>query len=123
MRDAIPHPRGALASRGAVVSAILASLCCTGPVLFVTLGIGAGLASTFEPLRPVFVALTVVLLGLGSYVVYRPRRAAPGSDSGCAPGASCPPPRSRGRDTLILWAATLLALALLSFPEWSKLLV
>jgi len=37
-----------------VTAAFLGSLCCVGPLLFVTLGVGAGLASTFEPLRPVF---------------------------------------------------------------------
>lgn len=46
----------------AVLGGLGASLCCIGPILFVTLGIGAGLASTFEPLRPLFTAITVVAL-------------------------------------------------------------
>lgn len=116
--------RGLLASLGAVSAAFLASLCCIGPVLFVTLGVGAGLASTFEPLRPVFTTLTVALLAVGFYVVYGKRSAAAATtDAACSPDGSCAVPRSRTRDKLLLWAATLVALTLLTFPQWSKLLV
>ena len=45
-----------LAGIAAVAAALLGSLCCVGPLVFVALGVGAGLASTFEPLRPVFAA-------------------------------------------------------------------
>ena len=62
--------RGVLASAAAVGAAFLASACCIGPLLFVTLGVGAGLAAWMEPVRPLFVALTVALLGLGFYTVY-----------------------------------------------------
>jgi mercuric ion transport protein len=62
--------RTTVAGAGAVGAAFLASLCCIGPVIFVALGVGAGLASTFEPLRPVFVALTIALVAMGFYVVY-----------------------------------------------------
>lgn len=110
---------GLWASLGAIGAAFLASLCCIGPVLFVTLGIGAGLASTFEPLRPVFTALTVGILAVGFYVVYQK----PAATEACAPSAGCSVPRSRIRDKVILWSATVVALLLLSFPEWSKLLV
>lgn len=116
--------RGLLASLGAVSAAFLASLCCIGPVLFVTLGVGAGLASTFEPLRPVFTTLTVALLAVGFYVVYGKRSAAAATtDAACSPDGSCAVPRSRTWDKLLLWAATLVALTLLTFPQWSKLLV
>jgi mercuric ion transport protein len=111
--------RRVLASVGAVFAAFLASLCCIGPLVFVALGVGAGLASTFEPLRPVFTAATLILLAVGFYAVYG--RAA--EATGCAEGASCPVPRDRRRDKMLLWTATLLAAALLSFPQWSKLLV
>ena len=43
----------ALSTLGALGAAIASSLCCTGPLLYVALGVGgAGLAGTFEPLRP-----------------------------------------------------------------------
>lgn len=126
--DTLPRParRGLLASLGAVGAAFLASLCCIGPVLFVTLGVGAGLASAFEPLRPVFTIATVALLAVGFYVVYGKRpatAAATDADPACAPDGSCAVPPRRTRDKALLWTATVAALVLLTFPEWSKLLV
>ena len=46
-----------LATTGGVAAAIASALCCAGPLVAVALGLsGAGLAATFEPLRPYFVA-------------------------------------------------------------------
>ena len=114
--------RGALASIAAIGAAFLASLCCIGPMLFVTLGVGAGLASQFEPLRPVFIVLTMGLLSLGFYSVYgRP----PAVDSGasCSVESACAAPRSRTRDKVILWIAAAVVLIVLTFPQWSMLLI
>ncbi len=113
--------RGTAASLGAVGVALLASLCCIGPVLFVTLGVGAGLASRFEPLRPAFSVITIALIGVGFYTVYGRRRARADDPSFTVDG-SCVVPRNRSRDKVLLWIATLIALALLTFPQWSRLL-
>ena len=115
--------RGLFASLGAVGAALLAALCCVGPLLFVTLGVGAGLASTFEPLRPVFTVATVALLGVGFYAVYGKRSSAVAADAACGAGEACVIPRSRTRDRVLLWVATVVALLLLTFPQWSLLLV
>lgn len=115
--------RGLFASLGAVGAAFLAALCCVGPLLFVTLGVGAGLASTFEPLRPVFTVATVALLAVGFYAVYGKRPSAPTPDAACGPGEACVIPRSRTRDRVLLWVATVVALLLLTFPQWSLLLI
>src|SRR3989475_1092339 len=59
----------ALAATGGVVAAVVSTLCCAGPLVAVALGLsGAGLAATFEPLRPYFVAGTVLALGFGFVV-------------------------------------------------------
>ncbi len=128
--DAEPTPsvrRGLLASLGAVGAAFVASLCCVGPVLFVTLGVGAGLASRFEPLRPVFTALTLGLLAVGFYVVYGRRLSAAvgngATGAAWGPDAVCVVPQNRTRDRALLWTATVAALVLLTFPQWSVLLV
>lgn len=113
--------RGLAAAAAAIGAAFLASLCCVGPLLFVTLGVGAGLASTFEPLRPVFTLLTVALLVTGFYVVYAKRPAT--ADATCAPDGTCAVPRHRTRDQVLLWLATVAALVFLTFPRWSVLLV
>jgi mercuric ion transport protein len=115
---------------GGVAAAFLGSLCCVGPLLFVTLGIGAGLASTFEPLRPVFGMLMLVVLAVGFWAVYGRRtallpRAAVGrsetvaADAACAPASACAAPARRGRDVAILWSATVVAIVLWTFPTWS----
>lgn len=114
--------RGLAASFAAIGAAFLASLCCIGPVLFVTLGVGAGLASRFEPLRPVFTILTVGLIAVGFYTVYG-RRPADKTGPACDVDGACIAPRSRTRDKALLWIATLVALLILAFPRWSRLLV
>jgi len=114
---------GLLASVGALGAAIFASLCCIGPILAVTLGVGAGLASTFEPLRPWFTGITAILLAAGFYVVYGRHPALQGGDAGCAADGGCTVPRSRKRDKAILWTATVVAVTLWTFPYWSTLLI
>lgn len=115
--------RGRWASLGAVLAAFGASLCCIGPLLFVTFGVGAGLASTFEPLRPLFTVLTVLGLAIGFYTVSGRRPRPRETDACCAPEDACAVPRNRTREKAILWTATVLALVLWSFSYWSILLV
>lgn len=117
--------KGLFASIGAVGAALLGSLCCVGPLLFVTFGVGAGLASTFEPLRPVFGVLMLGGLARGFYTVYgrKPKADKAATDPDCAAGSACAVPRNRRRDRVILWSATVLALILWSFPTWSTLFV
>ena len=121
--DEVRGRRGVLAALGAVGAAFLASLCCVGPLLFVTLGVGSGLASRFEPLRPVFTALTLALLGVGFYVVYGRASASGGGEAACGPNGGCAVPGSRRRDKVLLWVATVVAIVFLTFPRWSLLLV
>lgn len=104
-----------LAAAGGVTAALASALCCAGPLIAVLLGVsGAGLASTFEPLRPYFLFGTAVSLGGGFYWLRREERSA------CAPGQPCADPRVRRQMRVILWMATVLALVLAAFPFWSK---
>lgn len=58
----------------ALGSALLASLCCIGPIVVGALGIGAlGAASALESLRPYLLGLTGILIGAGFYWIYRKR--------------------------------------------------
>ena len=118
--DDLVGKRGIAASLAAIGVAFLASLCCIGPVLFVTLGVGAGLASRFEPLRPVLTVVTVGLLALGFYSVYGRR---PSTSTSCAIDGTCAGPRHAARNKALLWLATVIALVVLTFPQWSTLLV
>ena len=126
--------RAGLTGVGGMTAAFLGSLCCMGPLLFVTFGVGAGVASTFEPLRPLFGVLMAALLAAGFWTVYGRRPvldvSAPSRDGGTvergpnfAPTAACSVAARRSRDVAVLWVATLLALVFWSFPTWSRWLV
>jgi mercuric ion transport protein len=107
-----------LAATGGVVAAVVSTLCCAGPLVAVALGLsGAGLAATFEPLRPYFVAGTVLALGLGFVELRREEKRA------CEPGTLCASPIVRRRMKGALWIATLIAIPLLTFPWWSRLVL
>jgi mercuric ion transport protein len=102
------------AAVGAVSAAVGSTLCCAGPLVAVALGAsGAGLAGTFEPLRPYFLGATAVSLGGGFWVLRREERRA------CQPGRMCATPWVRRTTRVALWAATALALLLATFPTWS----
>lgn len=116
----MPSPLGKalLAAGGGVAAAIGSALCCAGPLVAVFLGLsGAGLAATFEPLRPYLVAATTLFLGLGFVAVDREERKA------CQPGQACASPTLRRRMKRLLWIATAVAAPLLTFPWWSTFLL
>lgn len=103
-----------LAALGAVGAAVGSALCCVGPLVAVAAGVsGAGLAATFEPVRPYFVGGTVLLLGLGHYGLYSEER------KSCEPGRVCADPRMLGRMKRWLWAGSVVAVLLVTFPYWS----
>ncbi len=99
---------------GAVVSAVVASACCIGPLLFVLIGTGGAFAGTFaflDPLRPLFIAVAVAFLGYGFYRVYRKPKPKPG-EINCA----CEDPKKTRRNKAILWIAAVVIAALLAVP-------
>ncbi len=101
----------ALSTLGALGAAIASSLCCTGPLLYVGLGIGgAGLASTFEPLRPWFLGGTSLFLAVGYYGAY-------GRRFQCAADEKAE--RKRGREKIMLWVGTVFVILFATFPAWS----
>ena len=113
-----PTAKALLAAGGGVAAAIGSALCCAGPLVAVFLGLGgAGLAATFEPLRPYFVAATAVFLLLGFVAVRREERKA------CQPGQLCASPTARRRMGRLLWIATGVAVPLVTFPWWSRFIL
>ncbi|MFN3960657.1 MAG: mercuric transporter MerT family protein [Parvularculaceae bacterium] len=99
---------------GGVVGAILASTCCIGPLLLVSLGVSGawiGSLTALEPLKPYFIAATLVLLGLGFWQVYFRKKPA------CDEGSYCARPRSGLITKSALWIATILV-ALAATIDW-----
>lgn len=98
---------------GAIATAVVASICCIGPVVLAGLGVGAVTAAQqFAPFRPYFLALTAIFLGFGFYFAYRkPRHEA------CS-GEACEPSRIIRWTRPLLWIATVIVLALVTFPYY-----
>jgi hypothetical protein len=78
---------------------------------------GAGLASSFEPLRPYFLVATAMLLGLGFYLLRREERNA------CEPDRPCASPTVRRRMRRMLWTATIISAVFATYPTWSGLVL
>lgn len=94
---------------GGVFGAIVASLCCIGPIVVLSLGLGSfAAAAFFAQWRPLFLGLTFALLGVAWFMAYR-RPKSDCDDATCA--------RRPGRAMRIsLWLGTLIALVAAAYP-------
>lgn len=73
--------RGALVGGG--LAAILASACCLGPLVLVTLGFSGawiGNLTALEPYRPLFIGVALVAMGFAWRRIYRPAQHQRGHD-------------------------------------------
>lgn len=104
---------------GSVIAGIAASACCLGPLVLVALGLGgagAALVEFFTPLRPVFIGLALLFLGLAAYrLFYAPRV--------CAPGTACADPKTLRIQRLLFFGILIVVLALIAFPWYVTYLV
>jgi len=126
--EASPKPRSlkdpvTIFSVGGLLSALLASVCCIGPLVFAALGVGVGatgfLADTagvlkgLLPYRSAFIGLTILLLGIGFYLAYRKPESVR-----CGPGDVCAQGSLKSGDRTWLWIMASLALVLVLVPYW-----
>jgi mercuric ion transport protein len=102
-----------------VLAAIVGSLCCVAPLVFITLGISGAWISqltALEPYRPIFIGVMLVFIGLAFRQLYIvPAR--------CAPGEACANPRLQRRQRLIFWVVVVGLAALSAFPWYAPLLI
>lgn len=109
MADHIPG-RDALFAGG--LSAILASTCCLGPLVLVSLGFSGawiGNLTMLEPYRPFFIGAALIALFLAWRRIFRPAAA-------CKPGEVCAMPQVRTTYKLIFWIVVALVVVALGFP-------
>jgi mercuric ion transport protein len=102
--------RGPLAAGG--IAALLASACCLGPLVLITLGVSGawiGNLTALEPYRPVFIGLTLVAMFFAWRQIYRPVEQ-------CRPGEICAVPQVRTTYKIIFWGVSVLVLIALVFP-------
>jgi mercuric ion transport protein len=103
-------------SRAALITggfaAILASSCCLGPLVLVTLGFsGAWLGSlrALEPYRPWFLAAALIALFFAYRHIFRPVQ-------DCQPGEVCALPVARLTYRWLFWLVAALTVVALGFP-------
>jgi copper chaperone CopZ len=111
--DPVQSKGQGLATSGALLAAILSSACCWLPLVLVALGVSAGgVALAFEPLRPWFIGIAVMLLGFGIWWTERGVRRA----------HACGCPMSRRRVALnrgMLGLSVLGMAAFIFFPQYA----
>jgi mercuric ion transport protein len=102
--------RGALLTGG--LAAVLASSCCLGPLVLITLGFSGawiGNLTVLEPYRPIFIGVAMVALLLAGWHIWRPAVA-------CAPGDVCAVPQIKYGYKLLFAVVLALVLIALVFP-------
>lgn len=102
--------RTALAAGG--LAAILASACCVGPLVLVSLGLGGAWMSNLRalgPLQPVFIGAALVAMFFAYRRIYR-------SAADCKPGEVCAIPQVKTTYKLLFWGVATLVLVALIFP-------
>ena len=102
--------RGSLLAGG--IAALLASACCLGPLLLVTLGFSGtwiGNLTALEPYRPIFITVALVAMFFAWRRIFQPR-------GECPPGEVCAVPQVRRAYKVLFWLVALLILVALAFP-------
>ena len=101
---------GALFAGG--VAAILASVCCLGPLVLLMLGISGawiGNLTRLEPYRPIFVGAALVALYFAHRRIFRPA-------ADCEPGEICAVPAVNRAYRILFWIVVALLAAALVYP-------
>ncbi len=100
-----------LYATGGLFGAVLASTCCIAPFVFLLLGISGAWISyltALAPYQPIFLVISLGLLGVGFWKVYRRPK------GNYNEGSSCATSQSDRVIKVALWAATLLIVAAFS---------
>jgi len=95
-----------------MLAAILASTCCLGPLVLVTLGISGpwiGNLARLEPYRPIFIGAALVALLFAHRRIFQPAQA-------CNAEEICALPPTRRIYRILFWIVVALALVAVVFP-------
>lgn len=94
------------------MAAILASACCLGPLVLVTLGVSGawiGNLAALEPYRPLFIGVALVAMVFAWRRIFRPV-------GSCQPDQVCAVPKVKAAYKILFWMVTALVLIAFAFP-------
>ena len=101
-----------LSAMGSSLVATATAFCCVGPSVMALLGTSGALAAArLAPYRPYFILGSVLLLGMGFWLAYRPQ-------GGCI-GQTCTT-RTAKITRAILWLAAVVTLAAILVPNFVR---
>lgn len=104
---------------GGVLAALGASVCCLGPLVLVSIGVGGAWVSNLTALTPyrwIFILAALGFMGFAWHKIYRAPAAAQ-----CEPGTLCAVPQTNRVYRVIFWAVSALVLLALAFPYFIPL--
>jgi mercuric ion transport protein len=99
-----------------VLAGLGASLCCVAPLVLLSLGVGGAWVANltaFEPVRPVFIGLTLLFIGLSYRKLYLTKT--------CESDKACADDKVIRKQRLIFWSVAIPLLGLLGFPWFAPL--
>lgn len=99
------------------IAGLLASACCLGPLVLITLGVSGawiGNLTALEPYRPLFIGAAMVAMFFAWRRIFRPA-------GQCEPGEVCAIPQVRKIYKVVFWAVAALVLVALVFPYFLPL--
>lgn len=94
------------------IATLLASMCCLGPLVLITLGFSGvwiGKLTVFEPFQPLFIGAACLALFVAGKRIWRPA-------TQCAPGELCALPRARRTYQILFVGVCALLVTALVFP-------
>lgn len=94
------------------LAAILASTCCLGPLVLITLGVSGAWISNLtllEPYRPIFIGAAVIALFFAYRRIWRPA-------ASCEPDQVCALPQINRSYKVLFWIVVALVIIALGFP-------
>lgn len=112
-----PNKTGSGALLAGGVTATLASACCLGPLVLVTLGFSGawlGNLAALGPYRPLFIGAALIAMFFAWRRIYRPVAA-------CAPGEVCAVPQGKTAYKVLFWIVAALIVLALTFPYLAPL--
>ncbi|MFU8865604.1 MAG: mercuric transporter MerT family protein [Rhodobacterales bacterium] len=118
--DDADHPtRNGWLAAGGALGAFLASACCVGPLVLLTLGISGawiGNLTALEPYKPIYAVIALGFIGAGFWQVYFRKPTV------CELGSYCARPSSARITKAALWVSLILVVAALTIDWWASLL-